>query len=104
MPIIEAPAVERARNSRRDRGARVGTAGTGVPRSPTAAGTCWPSRWPAWLLTAAAANGYANHMIDPTSGLTAGRVGQAVITVLAVALIAAIPHLWPRFRPTTMPR
>ena len=37
------------------------------------------------LLTGAAANGYANYVTHAASGLTAGRVGQAVITVLAVA-------------------
>ena len=56
------------------------------------------------LLTDAAANGYANYVVDAASGLTAGRVGQAVITVLAVAALAAAPRLWPWLRPVAAPR
>lgn len=51
------------------------------------------------LLTDAVANGYADHVVDGASGLTAGRVGHAVITVLAVTLLAAVPRLWPWLRP-----
>lgn len=54
------------------------------------------------LITDAAANGYANYVIDSSTGLTAGRIGQAVITVLAVALLAAAPYLWPWLRPMAM--
>jgi hypothetical protein len=46
------------------------------------------------LLTDAAANGYANYVLDAADGITLGRIGQAVITVLAVALTAAAPRLW----------
>jgi hypothetical protein len=56
------------------------------------------------LVTDAAANGYANHVVDTTSDLTAGRVGHAVITVLAVALLAAAPRLWPWLRPLAVRR
>ncbi|WP_436663052.1 hypothetical protein [Micromonospora sp. URMC 103] len=43
----------------------------------------------------AAANGYANYVLDTTPGITPGRIGQAVITALAVALIAAAPTVAP---------
>ena len=56
------------------------------------------------LLTDAVANGYANHVVDGASGLTAGRVGHAVITVLAVTLLAAVPRLWPWLRPVAVRR
>lgn len=56
------------------------------------------------LITDAAGNGYANYVIDASNGLTAGRVGQAVITVLAVALLAAAPRLWPWLRPMAVHR
>ena len=46
------------------------------------------------LVSDAAANGWANHVVDPADGLTAGRVGHAVITVLAVGLLMAAPGLW----------
>ena len=47
----------------------------------------------------AAANGWANHVLDPATGVTAGRVGQAVITLLAVGLLVALPWVWPWARP-----
>ena len=46
------------------------------------------------LVSDAAANGWANHVLDPASGVTAGRVGQAVVTLLALALLAVTPALW----------
>ncbi len=46
------------------------------------------------LVTDAAANGWANYAIDDTTGITTGRVGQAVITVLAIGLLIALPRLW----------
>jgi hypothetical protein len=52
------------------------------------------------LVTDAAANGYANYAVGDVEGITAGRVGQAVITLLAVALLLAAPRLWPWLRPT----
>ncbi|CCH18276.1 hypothetical protein [Micromonospora lupini] len=45
------------------------------------------------LVTDAAANGYANYVLDPAGGVTPGRIGQAVITALAVALVALTPSL-----------
>ncbi len=47
------------------------------------------------LVTDAAANGYANYVLDATGGITAGRIGQTVITLLAVALVAAAPWVAP---------
>jgi hypothetical protein len=51
------------------------------------------------LVTDAAANGYANYVPDTSPGLTAGRIGQAAITVLALALLAAAPRVWPWLSP-----
>ena len=42
----------------------------------------------------AVANGWVNHVLDPASGVTAGRVGHGVITLLALALLATTPPLW----------
>ncbi|WP_193616510.1 hypothetical protein [Goekera deserti] len=56
------------------------------------------------LVTDAAANGYATYAVDATAGLTLGRVGQAVITLLTLALLAATPRLWPWMWPVTMHR
>lgn len=50
------------------------------------------------LLTDAGANAYANYVLDVRPGITAGRVGQAVITLLALVLCAAAPRLWPWLR------
>ncbi|MGC4839544.1 hypothetical protein ACLQ3D_34060 [Micromonospora vinacea] len=49
------------------------------------------------LVTDAAANGYANYVLDPAGGVTPGRIGQAVITALAVGLVALSPWLAPWF-------
>lgn len=46
------------------------------------------------LVSDAAANGWANYALDDSSGLTVGRVGQGVITVLAIAACASVPRLW----------
>ena len=46
------------------------------------------------LVADAAANGWANHVLHPSPGITAGRVGHGVLTVLAVALLAVAPVLW----------
>jgi hypothetical protein len=46
------------------------------------------------LDTDAAANGYASHVLDSSPGVTVGRIGQAAITVLALALLAAAPRVW----------
>lgn len=46
------------------------------------------------LVSDAAANGIANYALDPGMGVTAGRVGHAVITVLALGTCAGAPRLW----------
>ncbi len=46
------------------------------------------------LVSDAVANGIANYALDPAGGVTAGRLGQAVITVLAIGACAATPALW----------
>src|SRR5919206_727598 len=46
------------------------------------------------LVSDAVANGWANHALDPAEGLTAGRVGHGVITLVAVGLLVATPGLW----------
>lgn len=51
------------------------------------------------LLSDAAGNGYADYAVRPGHGITAGRVGQAVVAVLAIALLAAAPRVWPWLRP-----
>ena len=51
------------------------------------------------LVTDAAANGWASYVLHPVPG---GRVGHAVITVLALAALAALavaPALWRHARP-----
>ncbi|MEU8165349.1 hypothetical protein [Micromonospora sp. NPDC049004] len=54
------------------------------------------------LVTDAAANGYANYVLDPAGGVTPGRIGQAVITALAVAFVGSTPWLARWFvRPAT---
>lgn len=40
------------------------------------------------------ANGWANYVLDPAGGVTMGRVGQAVITMLAISTCAFGLHLW----------
>ncbi|WP_255509899.1 hypothetical protein [Micromonospora sp. AP08] len=57
------------------------------------------------LASDAVANGYANYVLDTAPGITPGRIGQAFITVLAVAFVASAPRAAPwlhrpgRFRP-----
>ena len=51
------------------------------------------------LLSDAAGNGYADYAVRPGQGVTAGRAGQAVVTMLAIALLAAAPRVWPWLRP-----
>ncbi|MGY1842749.1 hypothetical protein [Modestobacter sp. SYSU DS0875] len=53
------------------------------------------------LVTDAAANGWANYALDPTGGVTVGRVGQALITVIAVAALAWAPVAWRHTRSTS---
>ncbi len=47
------------------------------------------------LLSDAAGNGYADYAVRPGQGITAGRAGQAVVTVLAIALLAVARRVWP---------
>lgn len=51
------------------------------------------------LVTDAAANAYANYVLDPSEGVTPGRIGQAVVTVFAVALATLAPRVRPWLRP-----
>ncbi|GLY19669.1 hypothetical protein Kisp01_66830 [Kineosporia sp. NBRC 101677] len=46
------------------------------------------------LLSDSAANGYANYILDSSPGITTGRIGHAVVTVLAVTFTAAATQLW----------
>ena len=46
------------------------------------------------LVTDATANGWALYGLDAAGGATAPRVGQAVITVMALAACTAAPALW----------
>jgi len=46
------------------------------------------------LVTDATANALANYAYDPTAGLTAGRIGQAVVTCLALGALVAAPAMW----------
>jgi len=50
------------------------------------------------LVSDAAANGYAHYVVDASVGVTAGRVGHGVITLMALALLLVTPRLWPWFR------
>ncbi|MEU1397129.1 hypothetical protein ABZ403_13850 [Micromonospora zamorensis] len=52
------------------------------------------------LVTDAAANWYANYVLDPAVGVTPGRSGQAVVPALALALVALIPWLAQWFAPS----
>ena len=51
------------------------------------------------LLSDAAGNGYANYAVRSGQVVTSGRAGQAVVTIFAVALLAAAPRVWPWLRP-----
>lgn len=51
----------------------------------------------------AAANGFANYALDPAAGVTVGRVGHAVITMLAISACAAAPQLWRCSAPPASP-
>jgi hypothetical protein len=46
------------------------------------------------LVSDAVANGFANYPFDPTIGLTPGRFGHGVITILALGMCVAAPWLW----------
>lgn len=55
------------------------------------------------LVTDAAANGWANLVVDASPGLTPGRVGTAVITGLAAVSLAAARPLWRHAGPLACP-
>jgi hypothetical protein len=66
--------------------------------------------WAVWSATAllvldAVANGYAVYFVVPATGLTLTRVGQGIITVLAIVAIVAARPLGRRFaaRPRSGP-
>jgi len=46
------------------------------------------------LVTDAAANGWANGVLDPAPGMTAGRIGTVVISALALGLLVLAGRLW----------
>lgn len=46
------------------------------------------------LATDAFANALANYAYDQATGVTAGRLGQGVITLLALGSLVAAPSLW----------
>jgi hypothetical protein len=50
------------------------------------------------LVTDVLANAYANYVVDQAAGVTLGRVGLAVITLLTVALLIKIPSVAPWLR------
>jgi hypothetical protein len=50
------------------------------------------------LVTDALANAHANYVVDQAGGVTPGRIGQAVIAVLAAALLMAAPRVAPWLR------
>ncbi len=51
----------------------------------------------------ALANGWANYVLDPTIGITLGRLGHTVITLLALGVCAAAPWLWRAATPLQHP-
>lgn len=46
------------------------------------------------LVSDAAANGWANYVLDPASGVTVRHVGHGVVSAIAIAVCAATPRLW----------
>ena len=54
------------------------------------------------LVTDALANAYANYVVDHAGGVTPGRVGHAVITLMSAALLISAPAIapWLRRRPS----
>lgn len=46
---------------------------------------------------------YANYVVDHAEGVTAGRIGTAVLAVLAIALLTAMPWLRRACRPPVRP-
>jgi hypothetical protein len=50
------------------------------------------------LVTDTLANAYANYVVDEAGGITVGRLGQAVITLLTAALLIRAPAVAPWLR------
>ncbi len=46
------------------------------------------------LVSNAVANGWAKYALDTSGGITAGRFGHAVITLLALSICVLVPQLW----------
>ena len=46
------------------------------------------------LVNDVVANALANNLYDASPGVTVGRIGQAVITCIAIAAITAVPAMW----------
>ncbi len=55
------------------------------------------------LVTDALANAYANYVIDQADGVTPGRVGHTVITLLTAALLIRAPAIAPWLRQQASP-
>jgi hypothetical protein len=51
------------------------------------------------LVTDSIANGWVNFVLDASRGITVGRIGSTLLTLIAVAALAVTPRLW-RSRPT----
>lgn len=49
------------------------------------------------------ANGWANYVFDPTGGITWGRLGHAVTTLLALGICASASRLWRAATPVQQP-
>lgn len=50
------------------------------------------------LVTDALANGYAVYIVNPEDAMTPARIGQALVTALAVGMVLASVRLWRSFR------
>ena len=46
------------------------------------------------IVSDALANGWANYALDSSVGITAGRIGHAVITLIAIGICTATRRLW----------
>lgn len=51
----------------------------------------------------ALANGWVNYALDPAVGITTGRLGHALLIVLALGICAAAPRLWRAATPPSQP-
>jgi hypothetical protein len=50
------------------------------------------------LISDALANGYAAYIMNPDPGFTLSRLGQAIVSALAVGMVFASTRLWESFR------